>query len=47
MRIKQSVKRKLLQIAAFGLSNAHVGNFARGTIYRGSWKQMCNPGLNC
>ena len=47
MRIKQSVKRKLRQIAAFGLSNAHVGNFAKGTIDRGSWKQLCNPGLNC
>ncbi|MGN0778489.1 MAG: 4Fe-4S binding protein [Aristaeellaceae bacterium] len=47
MKIKQSVRRKLIQIAAFGLSNAHVGNFAKGTIYKGSWKQFCNPGLNC
>lgn len=37
----------MIQIAAFGLSNAHVGNFAKGTIYKGPWKQFCNPGLNC
>lgn len=47
MKIKQSIRRRLIQIAAFGLSNAHVGNLARGTIDRGPWKQFCNPGLNC
>ncbi|MGN0996930.1 MAG: 4Fe-4S binding protein [Candidatus Ventricola sp.] len=47
MKIKQSVRRKLIQIAAFGLSNAHVGNLAKGRIYTGPWKQFCNPGLNC
>ena len=47
MKITQGIRRKLIQIAAFGLSNAHVSNFAKGTIYKGSWKQFCNPGLNC
>lgn len=47
MKIKQNIRRKMIQIAAFGLSNAHVGNFAKGTIYKGPWKQFCNPGLNC
>lgn len=47
MKITQGIRRKLIQIAAFGLSNAHVGNFAKGTIYKGPWKQFCNPGLNC
>lgn len=47
MKITQGIRRKLIQIAAFGLSNAHAGNFAKGTIYKGPWKQFCNPGLNC
>ena len=50
MKIKQNIKRKLIQIAAFGFSNLHPGNFAgeKGArIYTGSWKQFCNPGLHC
>lgn len=47
MKITQGIRRKMIQIVAFGLSNAHVGNFAKGTIYKGPWKQFCNPGLNC
>lgn len=47
MKITQGIRRKLIQIAAFGLSNIHVGNFAQGKIYTGSWKQFCNPGLHC
>ena len=47
MKIKQNIRRKMIQIAAFGLSNSHVGNFAIGKIYKGPWKQFCNPGLNC
>ncbi|MBP3657536.1 MAG: 4Fe-4S binding protein [Clostridia bacterium] len=50
MNIKQSIRRKLIQIAAFGLSNCHVGNFAAkggAKLYTGPWKQFCNPGLNC
>ena len=47
MKISQSVKRKLIQMAAFGFSNAHRLNFSGGRIYKGKWKQFCNPGLNC
>ena len=50
MKIKHHIKRKLIQIAAFGFSNLHPANFAgeKGArIYTGSWKQFCNPGLHC
>lgn len=47
MKITHRVKRKLIQIAAFGFSNVHMMNFAGGKIYEGKWKQFCNPGLNC
>lgn len=47
MNIPNKLKRKLIQIAAFGFSNSHLGNFASGKIYTGQWKQFCNPGLNC
>lgn len=41
------VKRKILQVIAFGFSNAHLLNFKGGRIYQGKWKYFCNPGLNC
>ena len=41
------MKRKIVQIIAFGYSNAHLLNFKGGKIYQGKWKQFCNPGLNC
>ena len=47
MKITYEIKRKAIQIAAFGFSNLHPGNFAKGQIYKGSWKQFCNPGLHC
>ena len=47
MKLTNEIKRKAIQIAAFGFSNAHVGNFAGGKLYTGKWKQFCNPGLNC
>lgn len=47
MKMKQNIRRKCIQIAAFGLSNAHVGNFLTGKLYKGPWKQFCNPGLHC
>lgn len=47
MKIRQTIKRKIIQILAFGYSNAHLLNFPKGKIYTGSWKQFCNPGLNC
>lgn len=45
--MKSIVKRKLIQIAVFGFTNSHITNFADGSLYKGSWKQFCNPGLNC
>ncbi len=47
MKITYALKRKLLQIIAFGCSNAHLLNFKGGKLYTGKWKQFCNPGLNC
>lgn len=47
MRMGYSVKRKILQVIAFGFSNAHLLNFRGGRIYQGKWKYFCNPGLNC
>ncbi len=47
MRIGYSVKRKILQVIAFGFSNVHLLNFKGGRIYQGKWKVFCNPGLNC
>lgn len=47
MNIKQGIKRKIFQVAAFGFSNIHIMNFKGGRIYQGKWKNFCNPGLNC
>ncbi len=47
MKMNNAIKRKLIQIAAFGFTNSHLGNFAGGKLYTGKWKQFCNPGLNC
>ena len=47
MKLTNEIKRKAIQVAAFGFSNAHAGNFAGGKLYTGKWKQFCNPGLNC
>lgn len=44
---RSGLKRKLIQIAAFGFSNANVKGLKDGTIYTGSWKNFCNPGMNC
>lgn len=41
------MRRKIIQVAAFGFTNSHVANLAGGKIYRGSWKNFCSPGLNC
>lgn len=40
-------KRRVFQIVAFGFSNAHLQNFISGNIYKGKWKEFCNPGMNC
>lgn len=50
MKITHKLKRKVIQIAAFGLNNCHVGNFFQqggARLYTGKWKQFCAPGLNC
>lgn len=40
-------KRKLIQtITALG-TNSYIKGFLNGTIYRGSTKRFCVPGLNC
>ena len=44
MKINQEMKRKIVQVAAFGYSNTYIGNFVSGQIYKGRWKQFCNPG---
>ena len=47
MKITQDIRRRIIQTAAFGFSNSYAGNFAGGRLSKGSWKQFCNPGLNC
>ena len=47
MKINQEMKRKIVQVAAFVYSNTYIGNFVSGQIYKGRWKQFCNPGMNC
>lgn len=47
MKINQEMKRKIVQVAALGYSNTYIGNFVSGQIYKGRWKQFCNPGMNC
>lgn len=42
-----SWKRSLTQIAATLTSNAYLNGFLEGSIYRGSLKNVCVPGLNC
>lgn len=47
MKITNDVRRKIIQVVAFGFSNSHMGNLAMGSLYQGRWKNFCNPGLNC
>lgn len=44
---RQRRKRFATQAAAFLLGNANLPGFITGTIYQGSLKQICLPGLNC
>ena len=39
--------RKLVQLGAALLQNAHLKGFAGGKIYTGQTKAVCVPGLNC
>lgn len=47
MRDSWEIRRKIIQIAAFGYSNTYLHNFVGGQLYKGKWKQFCNPGMNC
>ena len=40
-------KRRLVQLYAALLYNAHVKGFIKGEIYTGNTKAMCVPGFNC
>ncbi len=42
-----TTKRRLIQLYAALLYNAHLKGFIRGEIYTGSVKAVCVPGLNC
>ena len=46
-KLTWSVRRKLIQIAAFGFTNAHLSGFFTGQLYNGKYKKFCAPGLNC
>ena len=39
--------RGWIQLAATLLTNIHLPNLFKGTIYRGNMKSVCVPGLNC
>ena len=39
--------RGFIQAGATLLTNLHLPNFAKGTLYQGSGKYVCVPGLNC
>ncbi len=39
--------RKWIQAAATLLTNIHLPNFIKGSIYQGKGKLACAPGLNC
>ena len=39
--------RGLIQAAAAILTNIHLPNFFKGTLYQGKGKYACVPGLNC
>ncbi|MBR6766946.1 MAG: 4Fe-4S binding protein [Clostridia bacterium] len=40
-------RRRIVQLYAAILYNAHVKGFVKGTIYVGKSKSLCVPGLNC
>ena len=40
-------RRKIMQLYFAVLFNANLKGFASGTIFQGSSKQFCTPGLNC
>ena len=34
MKISKDIRRKIIQIAAFGFSNSYIGNFRDGSLYQ-------------
>ena len=44
---KHRIKRKTVQILWGILSNGYLKGFVNGTIYQGSLKNFCVPGMNC
>ena len=44
---KGPITRRLIQLYAALLYNAHLKGFATGKIYTGPVKKLCVPGLNC
>ena len=46
-RIPYGLRRKIIQIVAFGFTNLRMDNLATGRLYTGKWKEFCTPGLNC
>lgn len=46
-KVTFEIKRKMIQVVAFGYSNLYLGNFLDGRLYKGKWKSFCNPGMNC
>ena len=46
-RTALQTNRRLVQVYAAVLYNAHLKGFAEGRIYSGALKNVCVPGLNC
>lgn len=45
--LSHSMKRRIIQLIAFVMTNAQILNLGTGKLYKGPWKQFCSPGLNC
>ena len=41
--MKHALKRKLIQIAAFGYSNPYLMNYKGGKLYQGKWNSSVIP----
>lgn len=39
--------RTWIQVIWTALTNGYVFGYLKGTLYRGKWKKLCVPGLNC
>ena len=45
-RLRRNI-RLAVQIGFAALTNGYVNGYLQGTIYRGTGKKFCVPGLNC